>query len=130
MNQRLFYTDEYEALGLMISHSRREFKEVASFLFPHLKPESAYARLKKCLNSESDERLSFGQIIAAMKFCDQYDPLYYACDETVHDRPQKRAIEDQEDEMVRVIEKASETMEKALSQLEVIRQRKVVRAVK
>lgn len=65
-----------------------------------------------------------------MKFCDQYDPLYYACDETVHDRPAKRAIEDQEDEMVRVIEKASDTMEKALAQLEVIRQRKVVRAVK
>ena len=47
-----------------------------------MKSDSAYARLKVCLNSEKDERLSFGQIIAAMNFCGQYDPLMYACDET------------------------------------------------
>lgn len=63
MNQKLFYTDEYEALNLMISHSGKEFKEVAAFLFPHMKPQSAYAKLKACLREDGDERLTFGQIL-------------------------------------------------------------------
>ena len=32
----LFYEDEFDALTRTISNSRRGFKEVASFLFPHL----------------------------------------------------------------------------------------------
>jgi hypothetical protein len=49
---QLFYEDEYEALQLMISGSDKTHKEVATYLFPHMKAESAYARLKACLNAE------------------------------------------------------------------------------
>lgn len=58
----------------MISNSGRPMKEVACHLFPHMKPDSAYARLKACLNEDGDQRLSFGQIIAAQNFCECYDP--------------------------------------------------------
>jgi hypothetical protein len=127
MTGSLFYNDEYEALALMISHSGKTFKEVACFLFPERKAESAYARLKACLNPEKDERLTFGQIIVAMKFCGQFDPLYFACDETLHDRPQQRAPEDQEAELARIVEKAADTMQQAMRQLQALQDRRVVR---
>jgi len=79
MQGKLFFEDEYEALNLMISNSEKSAKELAVFLFPHLKMDSAYARLKSCLNPERDECLTFGQIIAAMRFCECYEPLMFAC---------------------------------------------------
>jgi len=121
MQDKLFYEDEFEALALMISGSDKSFKEVASFLFPHLKPESAYARLKACLNGDKDERLTFGQIIAAMKFCDRYDPIMFACDDTLHSRPERKAYQDQEASLIRVIEEASSVTNKALQTLERLR---------
>jgi hypothetical protein len=116
--QKLFYEDEFEALQLMISGSERSFKEVASYLFPHLKPESGYARLKACLNPEKDERLTFGQILAAMKFCERFDPLMFACDETLHARPDRKAPEDEQVRLVAAINEASSTLTKAMRQLE------------
>lgn len=84
---KLFYDDEFDALNRTIANSDREFKQVAAFLFPHLKPESQYARLKSCLNPEKDERLTFGQIIAMCGFCANYDALFFMCDELHYDRP-------------------------------------------
>lgn len=118
---KLFYEDEFEALSLMISGSDKTFKEVASFLFPHLKAESAYARLKACLNPDKDERLTFGQIIAAMNFCGRYDPIYFACDDTLHQRPARKAPEDEEAKFVEAIQAAASTMDKAMRQLEALR---------
>lgn len=111
---KLFYEDEFEALNLMISASGKSKKELAVFLFPHLKPESAYARLTACLNPDKDERLTFGQIIAAMKFCERYDPLMFACDETMHGRPDRRAPEDEAVKLAEVINDAARTMERAM----------------
>lgn len=122
MQDKLFFEDEYEALNLMISNSGKTAKELAVFLFPHLKLDSAYARLKACLNSEKDERLTFGQIIAAMKFCERYEPLMYACDETLHARPDRRAPKDEEVRLVEAMNSASSMLAKAMKQLEVLRQ--------
>jgi hypothetical protein len=116
--QKLFYEDEFEALQMMISGSDRSFKEVAGYLFPHLKPESAYARLKACLNPEKDERLTFGQIIAAMKFCGRFDPLMFACDETLHARPDRKSADDESVRLVAAMNDAALTMQKAMRQLE------------
>lgn len=98
---KLFYDDEYDALAQTIANSEKSFKQCSAYLFPHLKPESQYARLKACLNSEKDERLTFGQIIALCKFCDAYDALHYMADECQHDRPTKRAPEDELTELIR-----------------------------
>lgn len=129
MQAKLFYEDEFEALNLMVSNSQKTPKELACYLFPHLKAESAYARLKACLNSEKDERLTFGQIIAAMKFCECYDPLMYACDETLHARPDRKAPQDDEVRLVEAINGAADVMNKAMRQLENLRARGIVRAV-
>lgn len=93
---KLFYDDECDALAQTIANSEKKFKECAAFLFPHLKPESQYARLKNCLRSEKpDENLSFSQIIALCKFCGQADALHFMADELEHERPIKRAPEDE-----------------------------------
>lgn len=119
--QKLFYEDEWEALNLMISNSNRSMKEVALYLFPHLKLESAYARLKNCLNSEKDERLTFGQIIAAMRFCECYDPLLYACDETLHARPDRKSPDDEKVRVIECMNAAAKTLQAAMKQLEHLR---------
>lgn len=124
MQGKLFFEDEYEALNLMISNSEKSAKELAVFLFPHLKMDSAYARLKSCLNPDRDERLTFGQIIAAMNFCECYEPLMFACDETQHARPDRRSPEDEEVRLVEAIHSAAAMMQKAMRQLEHIEARK------
>ena len=118
MQSNLFFEDEFEALNLMVSNSAKSAKELAGYLFPHLKLDSAYARLKACLNPEKDERLTFGQIIAAMRFCECYEPLMFACDETLHARPDRQAPEDEKVRLVEAINSAATTMQKAMRQLE------------
>lgn len=118
MQNKLWYEDEYEALALMISNSEKTVSELAYFLFPEKKPETAYARLKACLNPEKDERLTFGQIIAAMKFCECYEPLMYACDETLHARPDRKAAKDEEVRLVEAINGAADVMRRAMSKLD------------
>ena len=114
LQNKLFYDDEFDALQAMVGASGKSKKELAAYLFPHLKPESAYARLTACLNPEKDERLSFGQIIAAMKFCGSYAPLMFACDETLHDRPDRRAPEDEAVKLAEMINGAARTLERAM----------------
>jgi hypothetical protein len=98
---KLFYDDEFDALSQTITNSEKSFKECAAFLFPHLKAESQYARLKACLNASKDERLTFGQIIALCRFCGSYDALYFMADELQHDRPIYRAPQDELQELIR-----------------------------
>jgi hypothetical protein len=124
---RLFYDDEYDALAQMVASSGKSFKELAAFLFPDMKPESAYAKLKNCVNSKGDERLKFGQIIAAMNFCGQYDPLYHACDETFHARPELKAAEEEEVRLATVIQGAAVELQRAMQQLERVQGRKSTR---
>lgn len=92
---QLFYDDEFDALRMAIKSSDKEMKQVASHLFPHMKPESAYARLTACLNEEKDQRLTFGQVVALCRFCGTPDPLLYLADELGFERPKPRVMEDE-----------------------------------
>lgn len=114
---KTIYEDEFDALAQMISSSEKSAKEVAAFLYPHMKLESAHARLRACLNPEKDERLTFGQIIAAMRFCGSFDPLMYACDETLHARPDRKAAGDQAARIAETIDSATATLNVALKAL-------------
>ena len=84
----LFYDDWKEAVSHAITDSGREFKDVALELWgKSLKPGTAYAKLKACLDENGDEKLGVGELLALMQYCGQYDPLYHLCDETFHARP-------------------------------------------
>lgn len=123
-NGKLFYDDEFDALQQMVANSHRTFKEVACFLFPELKPESAYAKLKACFNVNGDERLKPGQVVAAMNFCEQYDPLYFQCDETLHGRPPRVAPQDEETRYIETVRACTQTIEKALGIINKMRERR------
>lgn len=125
---RLFYEDEYDALAQTIANGDKAFKECAAFLFPHLKPPSQYARLKNCVSAEKpDENLTQGQIIALCKFCGAYDALHHMADELEHERPVKRAPEDELAVLIRQYlehKKAGQTLEPRIEE----RMAKLVRA--
>jgi sulfur relay (sulfurtransferase) DsrF/TusC family protein len=118
---RLFYEDEFDALNTMIGDSGKTVKECANHLYPDMKPDSAYAKLKDQLNQKGSEELKFRQVLALMKFCETYDPLMYVCDETLHARPDRKAPADEEVKLVEAINSAAETMNKAMRQLEHLR---------
>lgn len=120
---RLFYEDEFDSLATMIGASGKSIKECAHFLYPDMKQDSAYAKLKSQLDPNGDEELKFRQVIALMRFCQQYDPLMYACDETLHARPDRKAPEDEEVRLVEVITNCAGTMERAMKQIELLQAR-------
>ena len=118
----LFYDDEFHPLRAAIEDGKG-YKETAMYLWPSMKPESAYAKLKACTNASGDQRLRFGEILAVMRFNERFDPLYFLCDETLHQRPAKKSPADEEAKLVGVIESASHTMERALKALDAVRRR-------
>ncbi len=126
---KLFYDDEYDAIATAIGNSGKPFKLVAAHIFPDMKPESAYARLKECCSSTGDQRLTFGQVVRLMQYCEAYDPLLYACDETLHARPDRKAPQDELVNLTEVIHGAADTMNRALKAIEHIQARGGIRAV-
>lgn len=70
-----------------------------------------------------DEELRFSQVMELMRFCNRYDPLYYACDDTLHARPDRKAPEDQKVKLVGAIQDAAHTMKDAMRMLENLEQR-------
>lgn len=121
MQTKLFFDDHYEALQLMVSNSGKTIKEIACFLWPDMKPESAYAKLKSCLNQKGDEHFKFEQVLALMKFCNSYEPLQYICDETMHARPDRKCPEDDVVKLTEAIQGASDVLMKATAALDRIR---------
>jgi hypothetical protein len=126
---KLFYDDEFDAIATAIGNSGKPFKVVAAHMFPDMKPESAYAKLKACCSPTGSERLTFGQVLRLMCFCEQYDPLMHACDETLHARPDRKAPEDEAVKLVEVVNAAADTMERAMRAIEHLKARGGIRAV-
>ena len=126
---KLFYDDEFDAIATAIGNSGKPFKLVAAHIFPDMKPESAYSRLKECCNPMGTQHLTFGQVIRLMAYCESYDPLQYACDETLHARPDRKAPEDEAVKLVEVIASAANTMERAMRAMEHLKARGGIRAV-
>jgi hypothetical protein len=126
---KLFYDDELDAIQTAIGNCGKTFMAVAQHMFPDMKAESAYAKLKACCNPAGDQRLTFGQVIRLMRFCECYDPLYHACDETLHARPDRKAPEDEAVKLVEVISGAANTMERAMKAIEHLKARGGIRVV-
>lgn len=122
---KLFYDDEFDALAQTIANSDKPFKACAAFLFPHLKPESQYARLKACLNPEKDERLTFGQIIALCDFCKTYDALHFMADELNHERGGIKNPADELAELQRDFVKGAKLLEHVAARIEQIVQPRI-----
>ncbi|MFT3815245.1 MAG: hypothetical protein QM740_18005 [Acidovorax sp.] len=123
------YQDEYEAITCAIGASGKPFKLVAAHVFPDMKPASAYARLKACCSPTGDQRLTFGQVLNLMAFCECYDPLYHACDETLHARPERKSLEGEAVKLMEAINQAADTMNRAVRAMEQLKARGGIRVV-
>jgi hypothetical protein len=119
---RLFYDDEFQALRDVVELGHG-YPKTAGHLWPGMKPESAYAKLKACCNEHGDQRLKFREYIAVMIFNERFDVLYFASDECSHTRPIPRAPADEEAKLAQVIESAGDTLERALKALDNVRRR-------
>lgn len=66
------------------------YKKVACNLWPHLKQETAYNRLKHCFNDDKDERLSFNdakRILQWARDAGCHLAMYRLCDDLLYERP-------------------------------------------
>ena len=59
--EELFYDDEHHALRRVIEEGGG-YKKTAAHLFPDMKAESAYSKLKHAVNGTNGEVLRFGQV--------------------------------------------------------------------
>lgn len=116
---KLVYDDEFDALSITVANSDKTVKEVAQHLWPDMKPESAYARLKACLNPHGDQRLTFGQVKQVMKFCGQRDALYWLCDELDNERPKNISREDRQAALVNEFNRKVDELNRLAKELHV-----------
>jgi hypothetical protein len=89
----LFYDDHFQALRAAIENGRG-YKETAMHLWPSMRAESAYARLKSACRDSGDHKLDLAETVQLCKFNGSADPLYYLADELSHERPRPKAAED------------------------------------
>ena len=105
---------------MMVARSRKTQVQLAAFLFPNLKYDSANARLSECFSRDEGKRaeLTISQLLAAMQFCECYLPFHWLADETGHHRPERKAPDDVEFRLAKAIADAAETLKAAMEQLE------------
>jgi hypothetical protein len=113
----LFYDDKYHAIRAAIENGKG-YKATASHLWSAMKPESAYARLKVCLREDGDQALRFGEVIELCRFNGCFDPIYWACDETDHDRPARRSPKDKQAELLEAFARSVEESKRIAQMLE------------
>lgn len=116
----LFYDDEHHALRRTIEEGKG-YKKTAGHLWPDMKDDSRYSKLKHAANGTNGEVLRFSQVIEICVFNERFDALYYFCDRVTHHRPTPKALKKEEARLVDVIEGATATVAKALRELERVR---------
>lgn len=65
------------------------YKNVAMWLWPHLKQETAYARLKNCFREDKDERLAWDdrkRILRRARELGCHDAMNRLCDDLLYER--------------------------------------------
>ncbi len=114
----LWYDTDADAINTAIRDSGKTYKEVASALFPALKMDSAYARLKNCLNPDKDEKLSFAEVVFICKYTGRFDPIHFACDELSLHRTTVRAPQDERAELLNTIQRQQAQLLQTMQRLE------------
>jgi len=116
--EELFYDDELHPLRSMIENGRG-YKQTASFLWPDMKSESAYSRLKNCVQRpEKGEHLKWGEILAAMRFNSRFDPIFHACDEMSLHRPKVKPAAEERLDLQGRAEKLLEELKQVMARQE------------
>lgn len=121
--EQLFYDSAEEAVNAAIVKSGLKPKEVAVELWPAMKMDSAYARLKNALNPDKHEKLTLDEIIHICRVAQRFDPLFYMADELCHTRPILRAPKDEGAELLREIHEQYNHIGAMMKKLEWLKER-------
>ena len=114
-----FYDDHFHALRAAIEGGKG-YKATAARLWPSMKPESAYARLKDCTKHDGDHKLDLSDVRVVCEFNQRFDPLYFLCDETHHERPRQRNAIDEAKSLVDFLKELSTQQSAVMCRLEVL----------
>lgn len=130
IQENLWYDSAEEAVNAAIMKSGKAPKVVAVGLWPHMKMDSAYARLKNALNPDKPEKLTLDEIILICRLCEEFDPLHYMADELSHTRPQFRAPEDEEADLAHEAARLTQAVEQMTRRMRRIDDRKQTASIK
>lgn len=100
---KLFYEDIYDAVGTTIT-ALGGFKKVGYMLWPNMKMESAYARLKNCLERGKSEKLDPEELMTILKEGRKvgcHALAQFISDEAGYDQPKPKEPEDELAELQR-----------------------------
>ena len=116
-----FYETAADATNTAIIRSHTPFKEVALSLWPEMKADSAYAKLKNSLRPDTREHLTADQHILIGNLCGQYDFLQYVAHSSSHSQPEPikpaDALQQQRERFIKVVDDLGK-LAKAISETE------------
>jgi hypothetical protein len=90
-----FHACAEDATMAAIHKSGKPLKAIAYELWPSLKMDTSYARLRGCLNHDRPEKLTADEHLAIARIVQQFDFLHYCAQELHHARPDPVAPEDE-----------------------------------
>lgn len=121
----LFVENIYKALGAIVDHCGGA-KTIGAMLWPAKKPEAAGQLLNDCLNPDRNEKLDLEQFLMLLRLAREADfhvPKHWIDTETGYLPSTPADPLDEQARLVAVIETAGSTLQRALQQLEKMRER-------
>ena len=115
-----FHASAEDATAAAIHKSGKAMKQIAADLWPSLKMDTAYARLRGCLNADRPEKLSADEHLLAARLCEQYDFLHYCAVELHHSKPEPVAPEDERARLQREFVESTRALTKLAERIESI----------
>lgn len=116
-----FHASAEDATLAAIHKSGKPLKAIAHDLWPSLKMDTAYSRLRGCLNHERPEKLTADEHLAIARLCGQFDFLHYCAQECQHSRPEPVTPEDELAVLLRTVSAQAPGLIEALKTIEKIR---------
>lgn len=111
----------HDALRAMVDSAPFERKALALFLWPEMKCDSAVSKFNGKLNADmtdaKDGHFTFEQVLALMNKTGCFQPLFYSCGDTGHDKPAKLDTQDIERRRLLAVEAATQALNSALLML-------------
>lgn len=112
-----FHASAEDATAAAIHKSGKAMKALAYDLWPSLKMDSAYARLRGCLNDTRPEKLTADEHLILARMTGHYDFLHYCAQELNHSRPEPVTPEDARDQLRASVLEMGGKLQAALDQL-------------
>lgn len=116
-----FHASAEDATQAAIHKSGKPMKALAADLWPSLKMDTAYSRLRGCLNAERPEKLTADEHLTLARLCGQFDFLHYCAQECQHSRPEPVTPDDELAVLLRQVQSQAPGLIAALSRIEKIR---------